>query len=105
MVQIGTHDIEDEEEINEEVIAVPMKERCWDTLGESSGKFDYLVRYDAPESAQIRMEDIQPTGWDEAEEQHDQIAVINDGTKSEEGGANLVCRCSAGERIKELKDC
>src|SRR3954463_9641410 len=35
----------------------------WDTLGQPSGKFDYMVKYTAPESSKIAMEDIQPTGW------------------------------------------
>src|SRR3954464_12998735 len=42
----------------------PPKE-VWDTLGEPSGKYDYMVKYSAPPSSQIVMEDIVPTGWDE----------------------------------------
>ena len=42
--------------------ASPQKE-IWDTLGEPSGKFDYLVKYSAPESSKIQIEDVKPTGW------------------------------------------
>src|ERR1051325_8382995 len=42
--------------------ASPQKE-IWDTLGEPSGKFDYLVKYSAPESSKIPIEDVKPTGW------------------------------------------
>src|SRR3954464_11635431 len=42
----------------------PPKE-VWDTLGEPSGKYDYMVKYSAPPSSQIAMKDIVPTGWDE----------------------------------------
>src|SRR3954462_7806442 len=42
----------------------PPKE-VWDTLGEPSGKYDFMVKYSAPPSSQIAMEDIVPTGWDE----------------------------------------
>ena len=43
-------------------LASPKKE-IWDTLGEPSGKFDYLVKYSAPESSKIPIEDVKPTGW------------------------------------------
>src|SRR3954470_6556649 len=42
----------------------PPKE-VWVTLGEPSGKYDFMVKYSAPPSSQIAMEDIVPTGWDE----------------------------------------
>src|ERR1051325_6797007 len=41
----------------------PVPVEVWDTLGEPSGKFDYMVKYTAPKSSKIRIEDIQPTGW------------------------------------------
>src|ERR1044072_6906733 len=41
---------------------LPQKE-IWDTLGEPNGKFDYLVKYSAPESSKIPIEDVKPTGW------------------------------------------
>ena len=44
----------------------PQKE-IWDTLGEPSGKFDYLVKYSAPESSKVHIEDIKPTGWGDDE--------------------------------------
>nr|ARD08904.1 hypothetical protein [Alhagi bacilliform virus] len=37
--------------------------KIWDTLGEPSGKFDYLVKYTAPESSKIPIEAIEPSGW------------------------------------------
>ena len=43
----------------------PIPPEIWDTLGEPSGKYDFMVRYTAPESSRIRIEDIQPTGWDD----------------------------------------
>src|SRR3954467_2800645 len=39
--------------------------RVWDTLGEPSGKYDFMVKYSAPPSSQVAIEDIVPTGWDE----------------------------------------
>src|SRR3954468_19221384 len=41
----------------------PILEETWDTLGEPSGKFDYMVKYSAPESSRISLKDIVPTGW------------------------------------------
>src|SRR4051812_40357134 len=41
----------------------PIPAEIWDTLGQPSGKFDYMVKYTAPESSKISIEDIQPTGW------------------------------------------
>src|ERR1051325_831334 len=35
----------------------------WDTLGQPSGKFDFMVKYTAPESYKITIEDIKATGW------------------------------------------
>src|ERR1051325_1807266 len=43
----------------------PIPSEVWDTMGEPSGKFDYMVKYTTPESSKIRIEDIQPTGWDD----------------------------------------
>ena len=34
----------------------------WDTLGQPSGKFDFLVKYFTPASSRICIADIQPTG-------------------------------------------
>src|SRR4051812_12152803 len=42
-----------------------LSKEVWDTLGEPSGKYDYMVKYSAPPSSQIAMENIVPTGWDE----------------------------------------
>src|SRR3954469_24340907 len=44
-----------------EVPPLPME--IWDTLGEPSGGYDFLVKYTAPQSSFIAMEDITPTGW------------------------------------------
>ena len=41
----------------------PIPAEVWDTLGQPSGKFDFMVKYTAPESSKISIEDIQPTGW------------------------------------------
>src|ERR1051325_3796098 len=41
----------------------PVPSEVWDTLGEPSGKFDYMVKYSAPESSSIKIKDIHPTGW------------------------------------------
>ncbi|KAK2354186.1 hypothetical protein QL285_091736 [Trifolium repens] len=35
----------------------------WDLLGQPSGKYDYYVKYTAPESAEIPMEAVTPNGW------------------------------------------
>jgi hypothetical protein len=40
--------------------AVP---EVWDTLGQPSGKFDYMVKYTVPESYKIPIEDVKETGW------------------------------------------
>src|ERR1044072_6249405 len=45
------------EDVNE---AVP---EVWDTLGQPSGKFDYMVKYTVPESYKIPIEDVKATGW------------------------------------------
>ena len=34
----------------------------WDTLGQPSGKYDYMVKYSVPESYKIPIEDIKVTG-------------------------------------------
>ena len=38
--------------------AVP---EVWDTLGQPSGKFDFMVKYTAPESYKIPIEDVKAT--------------------------------------------
>src|SRR4051812_45418672 len=50
----------------------PVPAEVWDTLGQPSGKFDYMVKYTAPESSKIAMEDIQPTGWGDSFEYNSQ---------------------------------
>lgn len=40
----------------------PIPEETWDTLGELSSKFDFLVKHSAPLSSQIFIKDIVPTG-------------------------------------------
>ena len=40
----------------------------WDTLGQPSGKFDFLVKYSAPASSRISIKDIHPTGWEDLSE-------------------------------------
>ena len=37
--------------------------KVWDTLGQPSGKFDYMVKYIVPESYKIPIEDVKVTGW------------------------------------------
>ena len=46
-----------------ESIASNIPTEIWDTLGQPSGKYDFLVKYSAPASSRINIEDIQPTGW------------------------------------------
>lgn len=41
-------------------------------MGQPSGKFDYMVKYTAPESSKIPFEDIQPTGWADSFEYNSQ---------------------------------
>ncbi|TYH61116.1 hypothetical protein ES332_D07G027800v1 [Gossypium tomentosum] len=65
--EVPSYNTEDEEtEVNpdeEQLIAVFREDEDWDTLGEPSGKFDYMVKYTAPPSARVRRETIIPTGW------------------------------------------
>src|ERR1051325_1953180 len=35
----------------------------WDTLGQPSGKFDYMVKYTVPENYKIPIEDVKATRW------------------------------------------
>src|ERR1051325_9991525 len=35
----------------------------WDTLGQPSGKYDYMVKYTVPDSYKIPIEDVKATGW------------------------------------------
>ncbi|WJX40448.1 hypothetical protein P8452_27919 [Trifolium repens] len=35
----------------------------WDLLGQPSGKYDYYVKYTAPESSEIPIEAVTPDGW------------------------------------------
>ncbi|KAK2381926.1 hypothetical protein QL285_069493 [Trifolium repens] len=39
------------------------KEENWDLLGQPSGKYDYYVKYTAPESSEIPIEAVTPSGW------------------------------------------
>src|SRR3954468_8030524 len=63
--------IEDDEVISHHITqqypneVPPVSKEVWDTLGEPSGKYDFLVKYTAPQSSLIAIEDIVPTGWDD----------------------------------------
>ena len=49
----------------------------WDTLGQPSGKFDFMVKYTAPESYKIPIEDIKATGWgDDYPEEYADVNTI-----------------------------
>jgi hypothetical protein len=37
----------------------------WGTLGQPSGKYDYMVKYSAPSSSEVTIDEIVPSGWDE----------------------------------------
>ena len=37
----------------------------WDLLGQPFGKYDYKVKYSAPPSAHVLVENIVPSGWGE----------------------------------------
>src|SRR4051812_48869268 len=50
--------------ITEQYQSPPSPKEVWDTLGKPSGKYDYMVKYSAPLSSQIAIEDITPTRWD-----------------------------------------
>jgi hypothetical protein len=39
------------------------QEKNWDRLGQPSGKYDFLVKYNAPASSQSDIDTIQPSGW------------------------------------------
>src|ERR1044072_5677673 len=54
----------------------------WDSLGEPSGKFDYMVKYSTPESSKIRIEDIQPTGWGDSFEYPSQPEEVYPSSRS-----------------------
>lgn len=45
-----------------------------DTLGEPSGKFDYLVWYTKPESADTPFSQIVPSGWGEEFQEEDIVS-------------------------------
>jgi hypothetical protein len=58
-------------------------EENWDLLGQPSGKFDYLVKYTAPESAEIPIEEVTPNGWKSNEEQEaESSGTTSDNKKS-----------------------
>ena len=66
----------------------------WDTLGQPSGKYDFLVKYTAPGSSRVNIEDIQPTGWEDSpqEEYADEGVADNfspDQTVGEESSTSL----------------
>ncbi|KAK2383328.1 hypothetical protein QL285_070791 [Trifolium repens] len=42
---------------------VVKNEENWDLLGQPSGKYDYYVKYTAPESSEIHIEAVTPNGW------------------------------------------
>ena len=43
---------------NSKKVIPPIPAEVWDTLGQPSGKFDFMVKYAAPESSKISIEDI-----------------------------------------------
>jgi hypothetical protein len=47
----------------------------WGTLGQPSGKYDYMVKYSAPPPT-TPIEEIVPTGWDDDDNQDEQIAMM-----------------------------
>src|SRR3954467_15558785 len=65
----GVNAIEDEGVLLNHIIqqypneVPPVSMEVWDTLGEPSGRYDFLVKYTTPQSSFIAMEDIAPTGW------------------------------------------
>ena len=74
MMQRRTHDIAFP--MNGEVIDCPYpyeteerlkveqnKPEVWELLGHPSRKFDYKVKYNAPPSAHVLMENMVPSGW------------------------------------------
>ena len=38
------------------------KPEVWDLLGQSFGKFDYKIKYSAPSTSHVLLEDIVPSG-------------------------------------------
>src|ERR1044072_2786414 len=59
------------EDVNETIPSV------WDTLGQPSGKYDYMVKYFVPESYKIPIEDVKATGWgDEFPEDYADVNTI-----------------------------
>jgi len=42
---------------------VPKDDENWDLLGQDSGKYNYYVKYTAPEESKIPIESIIPSGW------------------------------------------
>ena len=60
----------------------PIPPEVWDTLGEPSGKFDYMVKYTALESSKIRIEDIHPTGWGDSFEYPSQPEEVYTSSRS-----------------------
>src|ERR1044072_1958067 len=50
---------------------------AWDTLGQPSGRFDYMVQYTVPESYKIPIEDVKVTRWgDEFPEDYADVNTI-----------------------------
>jgi hypothetical protein len=41
--------------------SIPTNEADWDLLGQDSGKYNYYVKYTAPESSEIPIESITPS--------------------------------------------
>jgi hypothetical protein len=42
---------------------VPKNNENWDLLGQDSGKYNYYVKYTAPEESKIPIESVEPSGW------------------------------------------
>jgi hypothetical protein len=68
-------------------------EENWDLLGQPSGKFDYLVKYTAPESAEIPIEEVTPNGWKSNEEQ-----------EAESSGTTSDSKKSWAEEVEEAEE-
>jgi hypothetical protein len=51
------------------------QEGNWDCLGQPSGKYNYLVKYNAPTSSHIDINTIQPSGWGDVPSDNNDKAV------------------------------
>ncbi|ERN20006.1 hypothetical protein AMTR_s00071p00160240 [Amborella trichopoda] len=75
-----------------EYSTIPSQQDRWDTLGEPSGRYDYMVNYAAPPHAHIPLSSIVATGWDDDDDDDDNTGspsdpivdanIVNDNTGS-----------------------